>query len=101
MNGTPSTSSSPSESGRARTFLQKNKEKLCHRLGLLEPILLSLNEKRIITDHEEQSIKSHSMNLQQNRALLNMVESKGAEEEFYKILKKENECLVQSLEQPT
>ncbi|XP_040212069.1 NACHT, LRR and PYD domains-containing protein 1b allele 5-like [Rana temporaria] len=101
ITGTPSTSNSPSSSENARTFLQKNYKNLCNRLGLLEPILLSLNEKGIITEHEEQLIRSKDVKIEKNRVLLDMVKSKGAEEEFYGILMENDQHLVRSLEKPT
>lgn len=99
MPETPSTSSSPSDSEKAKTFLQKNYENLCDRLGLLGPILLSLRAQEIITEPEEQSITCHKLKIHQNEALLKMVKSKGVQEQFYKILKEKDQYLVQSLEQ--
>ncbi|XP_072273314.1 NACHT, LRR and PYD domains-containing protein 1b allele 2-like [Pyxicephalus adspersus] len=104
MNETPSTSIShisPSDSEKAKTFLQKNYEDLCNRLGLLHPLLVSLNGKGIINGSEEELITKGNLAIKQNKALLDMVKSKGVEAQFYQILKDKDPCLVQDLEQPS
>ncbi|KAM5151705.1 uncharacterized protein ACMZJ9_009947 [Mantella aurantiaca] len=98
MPGTSSTCTTSSDSGKAKTFLQKYYEQLCDRLVILEPILVSLFAKGIIQNHEEELIRNQNHPLNQRIELLKMVTSKGVEEEFYEILKEKDPCLVQDLE---
>ncbi|XP_072273316.1 caspase recruitment domain-containing protein 8-like isoform X2 [Pyxicephalus adspersus] len=81
----------------AKLFIQKNNEDLCTRLGLLEPILLSLRQRGIINEYEEEEITLQPRRIQKNDRLLNMINSKGAEEEFFEILQENDPYLVEDL----
>lgn len=81
-----------------KRFVQKNYESLCQRLGLLSPILLSLREKGVINEPEEEEITGHRTSLECNRTLLNMIIRKGAEKKFYQTLNANDPSLVEDLE---
>ncbi|XP_077303504.1 uncharacterized protein LOC143923594 isoform X2 [Lithobates pipiens] len=81
----------------ARLFIQRRHIDLCKRMGLIEPILLSLRQRGVINEEEEEEIRLRRTTMQRNDFLLNIMKSKGAEEEFYKALKENDPWLVGDL----
>ncbi|XP_075174683.1 uncharacterized protein LOC142245663 [Anomaloglossus baeobatrachus] len=82
----------------AKRFMQKNYKSLCERIVVLSPILLSLREKGVINEAEEDEITCPRTPLEKNRSMLSMIVKKGAEEKFYEALKENNSPLVEHLE---
>ncbi|XP_068103539.1 protein mono-ADP-ribosyltransferase PARP14-like [Hyperolius riggenbachi] len=80
-----------------RIFVRRNHRALCERIGLLDPILLSLRDEMVINQHEEEEIRLKVTSIQKNTLLLQKVAEKGAEEQFYGILQKNDPFLVQDL----
>ncbi|XP_010892251.1 apoptosis-associated speck-like protein containing a CARD [Esox lucius] len=87
-----SATSSPQE------FLKKNKAALETRISNIRPILCALEEDEVLSLEEREMVESKTTNTEKNVALLSMVIKKGAQEHFYKALKKSDKFLVQSLE---
>ncbi|CAB1344206.1 unnamed protein product [Coregonus sp. 'balchen'] len=86
-----------------RDFITKHRIALETRLGLLQPILLHLEECKVLNAEEKEEVDSKSTKTLQNQALLDMVVRKGAraQEHFYQVLKKVNPYLVEDLEEQT
>ncbi|XP_068099902.1 uncharacterized protein [Hyperolius riggenbachi] len=81
----------------AKSFVRRNHRALCERIGLLDPILLSLRDEMVINQHEEDEIRCKITNIQKNTLLLQKVTEKGAEEQFYGILQRNDPFLVRDL----
>nr|XP_029509464.1 caspase recruitment domain-containing protein 8-like [Oncorhynchus nerka] len=80
-----------------RAFIRRNRMSLETRLGLLQPIFLRLQDRRVLIDEEREEVVSKSTKTLQNQALLDMVVRKGsrAQEHFYQVLKEVDPCLVE------
>uniref|UniRef100_A0A4W5K2D9 CARD domain-containing protein n=1 Tax=Hucho hucho TaxID=62062 RepID=A0A4W5K2D9_9TELE len=84
-------------------FITKHRVKLEERMGELQPILLKLQDCKVLNDVEREKIDNISSRIQRNKALLDMIMRKGprAQEQFYQTLKKEDPYLVEYLEEET
>ncbi|XP_075037386.1 uncharacterized protein LOC142098438 [Mixophyes fleayi] len=88
----------PSADSDGKAFLKDNYKSLCSRLGLLDPVLVALRHKRVINEHEEEEIRKNTTSIKCNISLLQMIQSKGAEDEFCNILKENDPMLFKDLE---
>ncbi|KAM9492137.1 uncharacterized protein ACWYII_004100 [Salvelinus alpinus] len=86
-----------------RDFITKHRIALETRLGLLQPILLHLEDHKVLNAEEREEVVSKSTKTLQNQVLLDMVVKKGAraQEHFYQVLKEVDPCLVEDLEEQT
>ncbi|XP_038835174.1 uncharacterized protein LOC120032971 [Salvelinus namaycush] len=83
-----------------RDFITKHRIALETRLGLLQPILLHLEDHKVLNAEEREEVVSKSTKTLQNQALLDMVVRKGdeAQEVFYQVLREADRFLVRDLE---
>ncbi|NWJ06017.1 CARD8 protein, partial [Crypturellus undulatus] len=81
-------------------FMKKHKKQLCCRMGRVSPILLHLQDAKIINSDEEEEVLSQKTRQKKNKALLDLVERKGctAQGQLYKILQEKDPFLVRDLE---
>ncbi|XP_064815499.1 caspase recruitment domain-containing protein 8-like isoform X2 [Oncorhynchus masou masou] len=81
-------------------FIPKHRIALETRLGLLQPILLHLEDHKVLNAEEREEVLSKSTKTLQNQALLDMVVRKGdeAQEKFYQVLREADHFLVRDLE---
>ncbi|XP_036804821.1 caspase recruitment domain-containing protein 8-like [Oncorhynchus mykiss] len=81
-------------------FIPKHRIALETRLGLLQPILLHLEDHKVLNAEEREEVVSKSTKTLQNQALLDMVVRKGdeAQEKFYQVLREADDFLVRDLE---
>ncbi|XP_052384480.1 uncharacterized protein LOC118378724 isoform X4 [Oncorhynchus keta] len=81
-------------------FIPKHRIALETRLGLLQPILLHLEDHKVLNAEEREEVVSKSTKTLQNQALLGMVVRKGdeAQEKFYQVLREADHFLVRDLE---
>ncbi|XP_024290337.1 reticulocyte-binding protein 2 homolog a [Oncorhynchus tshawytscha] len=82
-----------------QAFITKHKTELVNRLGLLLPILLSLQDRGVLSQEEIEEVECKDTKSQQNQALLNMVVRKGtrAQDYFYLALRESDLLLVEDL----
>nr|XP_029531930.1 uveal autoantigen with coiled-coil domains and ankyrin repeats-like [Oncorhynchus nerka] len=82
-----------------QAFITKHKTELVNRLGLLRPILMSLQDRGVLSQEEIEEVESKDIKSQQSQALLNMVVRKGtrAQEYFYQALRESDLLLVEDL----
>ncbi|XP_029595649.1 NACHT, LRR and PYD domains-containing protein 1b allele 1-like isoform X3 [Salmo trutta] len=83
-----------------RDFITKHRMALETRLGLLQPILLHLEDHKVLNAEEREEVVSKSTKTLQKQALLDMVVRKGdeAQEKFYQVLREADPFLVRDLE---
>ncbi|XP_076137718.1 2-5A-dependent ribonuclease-like [Alosa pseudoharengus] len=96
----PSPMSAPSlHKNPEQNFFSKNKAALETRLPTLQPILILLQQRRVLNDHERELVTSKSTSTQQNYALLTMIQNKGptAQQVFFEVLKRVDPFLIQDL----
>uniref|UniRef100_A0A4W3JMI4 FIIND domain-containing protein n=1 Tax=Callorhinchus milii TaxID=7868 RepID=A0A4W3JMI4_CALMI len=69
-------------------FVHRHKKEIICCLKTIQPILLHLRDTNVITKSEESEIVTHNVEIQQNKAMLQLVMNKGedAEDELYKAL---------------
>ena len=81
-------------------FFSKHRTSLVTRLGLLQPLLLRLQDRKVLIDEEREEVVSKSTPTLQKEALLAMLTRKGkrAQKEFYQALKDIDPYLVRDLE---
>ncbi|XP_062309901.1 NACHT, LRR and PYD domains-containing protein 1b allele 2-like [Osmerus eperlanus] len=81
-------------------FFRRHRASLQTRLCLLQPLLLRLQDKRVLIDEEREEVVSKPSQTLQKQALLDMLARKGegAQEEFYQALKAIDVYLVLDLE---
>ncbi|XP_045549648.1 caspase recruitment domain-containing protein 8 isoform X2 [Salmo salar] len=84
-------------------FITKHRVKLEECMGELQPILLKLQDCKVLNNVEREKIDNISSRIQRNKALLDMIMRKGprAQEQLYQALKKEDPYLVEDLEEET
>ncbi|XP_041753327.1 uncharacterized protein LOC121581957 isoform X4 [Coregonus clupeaformis] len=84
-------------------FITKQRVKLEEHMGELQPILLKLQECKVLNDVEREKIDNISSRVRRNKALLEMVMRKGprAQEQLYQAIKKGDPYLVEYLEEET
>ncbi|KAM9519203.1 caspase recruitment domain-containing protein 8-like isoform 1-T1 [Salvelinus alpinus] len=84
-------------------FIIKHRVKLEERMGELQPILLKLQDCKVLNDVEREKIDNISSRIKRNKALLDMIMRKGprAQEQLYQALKKEDPYLVEYLQEET
>ncbi|XP_041920553.1 serine/threonine-protein kinase/endoribonuclease IRE2-like isoform X3 [Alosa sapidissima] len=82
-----------------QNFFFKNKAALETRLPTLQPILILLQQRQVLNDHERELVTSKSTSTQQNYALLTMIQNKGptAQQVFFEVLKRVDPFLIQDL----
>ncbi|XP_072923080.1 caspase recruitment domain-containing protein 8-like [Hemitrygon akajei] len=81
-------------------FVQRHKKEIIYCLKMTQPIWSQLRLKNVININEEREVGSHITEIQQNRALVQLIMKRGeeAEEELYNILLENNPCFVNEME---
>ncbi|KAL2095973.1 hypothetical protein ACEWY4_008121 [Coilia grayii] len=82
------------------TFFSKHKAAMETRLPTLDPILIRLQDLKVLNDQELEVVMSKFFREERNFALLTMIQKKGppAQQEFYEVLKSTDPYLVMDLE---
>ncbi|XP_062372903.1 uncharacterized protein LOC134060267 [Sardina pilchardus] len=80
-------------------FFREHKFTLLHRIGNLMPLLIALQQDRVLDDIEREEINSKPTPIEKNQVLITKVEKKGkrAQKRFYHALRSSDPSLFQDL----